>query len=168
MFCQVDLRRLHAPCRRRCLLVGRLGRSRFGKPAVEPLAQEAIRDGRTAKHRIAILDVIQQIGGPFGPGELFSLQSLLQHGDPGVRAKAEAIIMSMGSSGLPDSPIRAVFMRAFNPLLAVPPPCPPRRTRLSDFNAVLRGDPAAIKRRVRSSAARQKRDEREQERGSGY
>jgi hypothetical protein len=67
-----------------------------------------------------VLGVIQDIGGPLGPDEMFGLQSLLGHRDPDVCEKVEQIIMAAGPCGLPDSPIGAVLMRAFNPFLTPP------------------------------------------------
>ena len=134
---------------------------RLGTPATPLLVQEAIRPGTRAGHVIAILDVVQQIGGPFGPDELFGLQSLLRHRNRHVVQAAEQIIMSASPCGPPDSPESAALMRAFNPFLTPPPRCRPRRTRTADFAAALRGNRAAGRRRVRSSVARQKREERE-------
>jgi hypothetical protein len=139
---------------------------RLDKPAVPLLVQEAIKPGKRSQHRVAILDVIERIGGPLGPDEMFGLQSLLRHSDPRVREKAEQVIMAASTPGLPDSPEGIALMRAFNPFLATPPRLPPRRTRLSDFAAALRGDQAAIRRRARSSAAWQRREERERGRDS--
>ena len=139
---------------------------REGKLSAELLVQEAIRPGKRSQHLIAILDVVRQIGGPLGPSEMFGLQSLLRHRDLAVRQKAERLIMEASPCGLPDAPETVALMRALNPLLRpLPPHRPPRRTRLSDFAAALRGDRAAARRRVRSSAAREKREERE--RGPG-
>jgi hypothetical protein len=137
--------------------------TRLGPPAVSLLVGEASKPGRRAEHCIAILDVVQQIGGLPEPSTMFGLQSLLGHGSPSVREQAERTIMSMSPAGIPDSPAGIAMMRAFNPFLQAPPRRrPPRRSRLADFTAALQGDPAAIRRRIRSSAARQKREEGEQ------
>jgi hypothetical protein len=63
--------------------------------------------------------------------------------------------------GVPETPEDAAVMRAFNPFLAIPPRCRPRRRRTSDFAAALRGDQAAGRRLRKSNAAWQKREERE-------
>ena len=128
----------------------------IGQPVVKYLVREAIKPRKQPEHRIAILDTVQQIGGPFGVDEIFALRSLLQHHNPSVRCKAEEVIMAASPCGLPKSTKGVALMRAFNPFLAPPPGrCPPRRTRLTDFAAALRGDQAAMRRRARSSAARQ-------------
>jgi hypothetical protein len=134
---------------------------RLGRQVIEFLILEATKPGKRSQHRIAILDVVQKIGGPVGVDELFGLQTLYQHADPNVRAKAEQVIMSLSPGGVPDSSEDAAVMRAFNPFLAIPPRCRPRRTRTSDFAAALRGDQAAGRRLRKSNAAWQKREERE-------
>ncbi len=58
-----------------------------GKPAAPPLVNEAIKPGKRSHHRIAILDVVQQIGGPLGPDDMSRLQDLLRHRDPCVSAR---------------------------------------------------------------------------------
>ena len=88
-----------------------------GTPASRLLIEEAIKPGKESHHRIAILDVVQRIGGPLGPDELFGLQSLLQDRNPDVGRKAEVVIMSLSPSGLPDSPEAAARMRLLNPFL---------------------------------------------------
>jgi hypothetical protein len=92
----------------------------LGKPAVPLLIHEAIKPGKRAHHRIAILEVVRQIGGPVGLDEMLGLQSLLRHRNLGVRQKAERVIMSMSTGGVPSSPEGLATMRAFNPFLAVP------------------------------------------------
>jgi hypothetical protein len=137
----------------------------LGKPAAECLVGEALRPGKRPEHMIRILDVVQQIGGPLGPDEMFGLQSLLGHRNQDIREKAERVIMSLSPSGVPDNPTSAALMRAFNPFLQPPrsPSSRPRRTkRLVDFAAALKGDHAAALRRARSSAAWEKREEKEQ------
>lgn len=137
---------------------------RMGHPATARLIAEADKPGRSAQHRLALLGIIQRIGGPLGQAEFRSLRSLLRHPNPGVREKAEQIIRSASPRGLPDSP-GSDLMQAYG-LLFQPPRCPPRRSRLADFNAMLRGDPGALRRRVRSGAAQQEREERKQGRRS--
>jgi hypothetical protein len=137
---------------------------RAGKLAAEFLVAEVIRPGKRPEHMIHILDVVQQIGGPLGPEEMFGLQSLLGHRDRDVCKKAEQVIMSLSPSGVPDNPASAALMRAFNPFLQPPrsPRSRPRPTkRLVDFAAALQGDHAAAVRRARSSAALEKREEKE-------
>ena len=134
---------------------------RLGQEVTPLLVREAIRPGKRSKHRIAILDVVQQIGGPLEMDELFSLQSLLQDCDPHVRAKATVVIMSASPGGVPKTPEAAALALAFNPFLATPPRCRPRRTRTTDFVKALHGDRAAARRLAKSNAARQKREERE-------
>lgn len=102
---------------------------RLGKLATPLLVQEATKPGRRPEHLIAILDVIQTLGGPLGLNEMWGLQSLLRHRNPDVCQKAEQVIISQSPSGSPGSPIHTAFMRAFNPFLT--PPArrrPPRRT----------------------------------------
>ena len=138
---------------------------RLGKPVVAFLILAAAKPGKRSEHRVRILDLVQQIGGPLGMVEMCGLQSLLQHDDPNVRAKAERVIMSMSPGGIPETPEGLAMMRAFNPFLRVPTrgrPRRTRRTRTSDLVAELRGDQAAARRRTRSIAAWQKREEREQ------
>lgn len=57
---------------------------RVGKPTAPLLVFEAIKPGKRSQHRIALLDVVQQIGGPLGPEQLFSLRDLPRHRDPAV------------------------------------------------------------------------------------
>ena len=131
------------------------------------LIAEAVKSGKRAEQRVQILDRVQQLGGPLALDELFSLQTLLRHRSAAVRQKAEAVIMAASPCGLPDDPKIAALMRMLNPLLrVVPARRPPRRTRLSDYAAALRGDRAAARRRARSSAAWQRREERELRRRS--
>ncbi|MEI8371665.1 MAG: hypothetical protein WCJ35_02405 [Planctomycetota bacterium] len=139
---------------------------RVGQPAVEYLISAAIEPSRPSQHLIAILDVILQIGVPLGFDEMFGLQSLLGHRSPDVRRKVEEIIMSASPCGLPDDPMGAALVRAFNPFLQPPPRRPPRRSQSSDILAAMRGDQDAIQRRARSNAARRRVEEREQGRRS--
>lgn len=92
-----------------------------GKQAALPLIMEAMSRGKRSKHRVAILDVVQRIGGPLLPEEWLRLRSLFQHRDPAVRRKAAEVIMSMAPGGAPTSDAELAMMRIFNPLLAVPP-----------------------------------------------
>jgi hypothetical protein len=92
-----------------------------GKPIVPTLVHEAQRPGRRQQHRIAILDVVQQIGGPIEPDALFGLQSLLRHHDAAISAKVEQVIMSLSPGGVPKSPEGLALERVFNPFLAIPP-----------------------------------------------
>ena len=112
---------------------------RAGRLATPLLVQEAIKSGKRSQHRIAILDVVQQIGGPLGMDELLNLQSLIQHRDPGVRQKAEQVIMAVGPCGLPTSAKELALMRIFNPFLAPPIQRPTRRTPKSAFKGFGRG-----------------------------
>jgi hypothetical protein len=97
---------------------------RLGVEVVPLLIDEARCEDRSAKHSIAILDVVQQIGVPREPDVLFALHSLLGHKSTRVRAMAERIIMSTSPGGVPDSPVGLALMRAFNPFLQ---PLPRRR-----------------------------------------
>lgn len=133
----------------------------LGKPAVLLLINEVDKPKRQPKHSIAILDVIQRIGGPLEPKEMFALQFLLRHRNPAVCEKVARVIMSMSPGGIPDSPQGIALMRAFNPFLQSPPRCRKRRTRLSDIQAASRGDWDAVRRRARYNAARRKEEERE-------
>ena len=138
----------------------------IGQPVVEYLIKEAIKPGKQPEHRVRLLDLVRQIGRPLGVDEFFGLQQLLQDDSPAVRQKAEETFLALSPGGPPKSPEAAALARAFNPAFWAPPRCSPRRTRLTDFAAALRGDQAAIRRRARSSAARQKREEKEQGRMS--
>ena len=62
--------------------------TRLGPPAVSLLIDEAISANKKSEHRIAILGVIERIGGTLGLDEAVGLQSLTWHPDPGVRSKA--------------------------------------------------------------------------------
>lgn len=136
--------------------------------AAQVLIAKAVESGKPAKDRLRLLNLVQEFGLPLGPTELFSLQSLLRHRSAAVRQKAEELITAASPSGVSDNPEIAALMRALNPFLGVgPAQRPPRRTRVSDFAAALRGDWDAARRRARSSAAWQKREEREQRRRSG-
>lgn len=132
------------------------------------LIAEAIKPGKRAEQRVRFLDLVQLLGGPLGPTELFELRTLLRHRSAAVREKAEETITAVSPCGIPNDPRIAALMRAVNPLLSTPPPPPPpRRTRMSDLTAALRGDWAAFQRRARSSAAWQKREERERRKRGG-
>jgi len=134
---------------------------RVGQPAVEPLIQAAIKPGMRSLHLIAILEVIQAIGGSFELDEIFALQSLLRHRSPDVREKTEEVIMAASPCGMPDDPEGLALMRIVNPFLRTPPR-PRGRSQSSDILAAMRGDPAAIQRRAKSNAARRRKEEREQ------
>jgi hypothetical protein len=137
----------------------------IGQRVVEFLLPVAMKSSLRAEHRVRLLDLIQQIGQPLGVDDFFNLQRLLRDDCPAIREKVEEVFMALSPGGLPKSPEAAALAKAFNPAFWGPPRCPPRRTRLSDFAAALRGDQAAIRRRARSSAARQKRDERKRQEG---
>jgi len=102
-----------------------------GKPAVPCLIHEALKPGRRSQHRVAILDVVQQIGSPLEFEDMFSLQYLLGHDDPGVRAKTEQVVMSLTPGGIPDSAEELALERILNPFLQPLPAYRPRRTRPS-------------------------------------
>ena len=136
--------------------------SRLGKPAIEFLAKAAFDPRKRPQHRVAIFDALQRLGSPLGLEAMYALQDLLQDRDPEVAHKAELIIMRASPCGVPDNPAIAALARAFNPFLATVPRCSPRRTRLSDYTAAQRGDRDALWRRLRSSAALQRREERAQ------
>ena len=138
-------------------------RQRF---AAQILIAKATEPGKPAKDRLRLLNLVQEFGLPLGPTELLSLQSLLRHRSAAVRKKAEEVIMAAGPNGVPDNPEIAALMRGLNPFLRVDPAQRPPR-RVADFAAALRGDWDAARRRARSSAAWQKREEREQRRRSG-
>jgi hypothetical protein len=101
--------------------------TRLGPPAVTLLVEEASKPGKRAEHCVAILDIVQQIGGPPEPSTIFGLQSLLGHHSTAVREKAEQVIMSFAPCGIPDSSVAAAMMRTVNPFLQTPPRRPPRR-----------------------------------------
>jgi len=88
---------------------------RIGEPATEFLALEAVRPGRRPHHIIRILDVVQRLGNPLGPDGFFSLQSLLQHGDPAVREKVAKVFLALSPAGLPDSPSAEALLLAHHP-----------------------------------------------------
>lgn len=75
--------------RKREAAVSILGR--LGEPGVPHLVQEAIGANKQAEHRIALLDIIQQIGGPLELDDSVKLRTLFFHRDPAVRDKAEAV-----------------------------------------------------------------------------
>jgi hypothetical protein len=133
-----------------------------GKPVVEFLILEAAKPDKRSEHRVRLLDLVQQIGGPLGPAEFFKLQALLRDHAPTVRRKAEEVIMSMSPCGVPDNAESLALSRAFNPFLRLPPSVPHRRTRLSDFQATCRGDLAAARRRQRSQRALERKEQQEQ------
>ena len=114
---------------------------KLGRVAVLPLILAAIEPGRPSQHVIAILGAIQKIGGVLVLNERPTLESLLQHSDPGVRQKAEEVIRSMSSSSVPASAKGIEPMRSGNPLVK-PPQCPRGRTRPSEIAVAPRGDQA--------------------------
>ena len=133
---------------------------RVGKPVTPLLVCEATKPGKRSQHRVAILDVVRRIGGPFELDEVFALQSLLRHRVPAVRQKAEETIMAASPCGAPDSPETAAMMRAFNPLLRVIPHRPIRKTRNSEFKECCREAIAAAKRIAKRKKAELKRQSR--------
>ena len=54
---------------------------RLGRDVVPLLVVEAIKPGKRSPHRVALLDVIQKIGGPLELDEMCGLQFLLRHRD---------------------------------------------------------------------------------------
>jgi hypothetical protein len=126
-----------------------------GKPVAPPLVIEAIKPGKRPQHRIAILDVVQQIGGPLGPDDMFRLQDLLRHRDPAVCRKAEQVIMSMAPGGMPKTDAELAMARTLNPFLRPPP-----------NRRALRADPDFARWRAEFNAARRKERERDQGRMS--
>jgi hypothetical protein len=113
----------------------------LGKEVVASLIQAAIEPGKRSHHRVAILDVVERIGGPVGWDEMSGLQSLLRHNDPNVALKAERVIMSMSPGGVPTSPEGLAMMRAFNPFLAVPSLLPRLRNKHYNVSGGSRGSP---------------------------
>ena len=107
---------------------------RVGRPAIEFLLLDAQKPRRQAKHVLAILAVIEQIGTPSAPDDLFALQSLLRHRSPFVRQKAEELILAASPGGMPDSPEGLALVRAFNPFLQPPPRRPRRRVSRSQIH----------------------------------
>ena len=139
----------------------------IGQPVVEYLIREANKPGKRSQHRIAILDVIRQSAAHSDPTRCLAFRPSCGTAIPVSASRRRQVIMAASPCGVPKSPEGLALMRAFNPYLTSPARlCPPRRTRLTDFAAALRGDQAAIRRRIRSSAAWQKREEREQGRKS--
>lgn len=126
----------------------------LGKPAALALVYEAVKPGVRSQHRIAILDVIEQIGTPLGIENMLVLQSLLRHRHPAVRTKTERTIMAMSPGGFPKTPKSLAAERVFNPYLHL------------SFAATLRGGRAAIRRMAGAEAARLRREQREQDRRS--
>lgn len=92
----------------------------LGQAAAMPLVIEATRPGKRSQHRIAILNLVQKIGGPLDPEDMFRVQDLLRHRDLGVRRKAEEVIMSMSPSSLPKTDVALAMARTFNPFLQPP------------------------------------------------
>lgn len=138
---------------------------RLGKPVVHSLIQEAFKRGKRSPHRVAILDLVERIGGPFQHDDIFSLRLLLRHRDPGVRAKAERVLISMRPGPLPDTPEDLAAERAFNPYLQSLPDLrrrQPQGTRPTSRTAIVRSELAALVRYARAKAARQKRENKEQ------
>jgi len=129
---------------------------RLGRAATPRLVYEACTPGKQSKYCLVILDQVQQIGGPVGPDEMHGLESLLMHDDHNVIAKAEEVIMAVTMSGVPDRVENAALVRTPS---HCPPRCPPPSRRFSDFQAALRGDLDALRRRARSSAALRRRKE---------
>ena len=121
-----------------------------GKGIVPALIQETIRPGKRSQHRIAILEVIEQIGGPVGFDDMCRLQSLLGQRAPSVCQKAAEVIMSLGPGGPPKSPEDAAAMLDSNPFLRPP------LTRQA-----LRGDPDLARWRAEFNAERRKERDRE-------
>jgi hypothetical protein len=66
--------------------------TRLGPPAVSMLVEEAISADKEAEHRIAILGVIERIGGTLELDDAVRLRSLIWHPDPSVRDKAEKAV----------------------------------------------------------------------------
>ena len=100
----------------------------LGFSAATPLGRLG-QPGKRSRYRIAILDVVQALGGLFGPDEMFGLQSLLRHRNPGVCQKMKWVIMAASPCGLPKSSEALAMMRTFNPYLHLPPNSPKRKTQ---------------------------------------
>ena len=92
----------------------------MGRPIVLALIREANRSGRKYEHRIAILSVIQQIGGPLGFDEIFGIWTMLGHPDAGIRAKVADVLCYLSPNGPPTTPEELALMREINPLLPKP------------------------------------------------
>ena len=112
-----------------------------GKQAVPPLIREVLKPGKRSQHRVAILDVVQQIGGPLGFDEMSGLQLLLRNRALDVREKAERVIISLRPGDMPDTPEDLALERAFNPFLR-PLPHRPRRARRPRSRQMLPRHPA--------------------------
>lgn len=132
-----------------------------GRLAAELLVQEAVKPDKRLEHVIAILDVVQRIGGPPTLEEMFSLQSLLLHQNPAVQSKAAMAIMAMSPGGLPDNPETIELMRVFNPFLRVSLFHPHPKTRHSAFEEFCRGVVAAARRFEKTEKTEQNRQEHE-------
>ena len=91
-----------------------------GKQISPGLIREAHMSDRSYPHRIAILSVVQQIGGPLGFDEIFGLWTLLWHPDAGIRAKVADVLCCLGPNGPPTTPAELALLRENNPLLPRP------------------------------------------------
>jgi hypothetical protein len=105
--------------------------------------------------------VVQKIGGPLGPDDMFRLQDLLRHRDPAVCRKAEQVILSMSPGGVPKTDAELAMARTLNPFLTIPPRHLPRR-RTPGPAATLRSELKASWRHVKANLTRRRREEREQ------
>jgi hypothetical protein len=108
---------------------------RLGRLATSSLIYEAIKPGTKPQHRIAILDAVEQIGGPLGFDDMCRLQSLLQYGDRNVARKAKHIIKALGRAGLVSNPGSATLQSTFNPFLGVSQRRPRRPSLFPQPNA---------------------------------
>ena len=131
----------------------------LGKPVVSALVMEAILPGKRAQLRIALLDVVQRIGGPLGPEDMFRLRDLLLHRNHAVRRKAEEVIMSMAPGGVPKTDAELAMARTLNPFLRPP-------LSRQDLRKALRADPDVARLRREFYAERRKEKERDQGRMS--
>jgi len=97
--------------------------SRLGREALPILFGEALKPGKRSHHRVAVLNIIEQIiVAPLQIDEFSQLHRALRHRDPAVREKAEQILMAASPGGMPNTPEGLAMLRAFHPLLCFTPP----------------------------------------------
>lgn len=73
----------------------------LGPLAVDVLAEEATKPRRKAEHRVRILEVVLQIGGPLGPKAYRDIATLTEHGAKKVHRKAEEVLQTLSPEGPP-------------------------------------------------------------------
>jgi hypothetical protein len=74
---------------------------RVGPMSIEFLVEEALKPGNRPDHRVRILDVIQQIGGPLKAKEYYAIAKLQEYSAAKVRDKAAEVLRTLSPDGPP-------------------------------------------------------------------